>query len=183
MGIDVYLKWPSMTKAEEKKQITGWATDAGDRGYLREAYHGGPYVTKVLMPEGWDDSVKLDDDHYFELPAAVMRERLPVAVMTAIYRNHVVYEQGSDPGVVNVGDGEPGDVLIKELMPKVFETMKDASHKEIVERTTPGQREQAVKLIASGKLPAYAKAFVDFVELAEKMERKTGQPCRVCVSA
>lgn len=183
MGIDVYLKWPSMTKAEEKKQITGWAIDAGDRGYLREAYHGGPYATKVLMPEGWDDSVKLDDEYYFELPAAVMRERLPVAVMTAIYRNHVVYEQGSDPSVVDVDSDGGVDTLVRELMPKVFASMKDASHEEIVERTTPAQREHAVKLIASGKLPNYAQAFVDFVKLAEKMEKKTGKPCRVCVSA
>jgi hypothetical protein len=53
MGIDVYMKWPRQTAAEEQAQITGFATDAGKVGYLREAYHGGPYVTHFLVQEAF----------------------------------------------------------------------------------------------------------------------------------
>ena len=35
MGTDIYLSWKGMTKEEEESQITGYATDAGDKGYLR----------------------------------------------------------------------------------------------------------------------------------------------------
>lgn len=52
MGIDVYLEWDGMSKAENEAQCTGFAT-AGAVGYLREAYHGGPYATRFLFREHW----------------------------------------------------------------------------------------------------------------------------------
>ena len=62
MGIDVYMRWEGITPAQQEAQITGFCATAGGVGYLREAYHGGPYVTKfldqrqVLFPS---------DDNYF----------------------------------------------------------------------------------------------------------------------
>jgi hypothetical protein len=55
MGIDVYAKWDGQTDDERKAQITGFSIVHGHTGYLREAYHGEPYATKVLFPECWDD--------------------------------------------------------------------------------------------------------------------------------
>ena len=52
MGIDLYARWDGMTEAEAEAQITGFSITAGSVGYLREAYHGGPYVTAWLAPEG-----------------------------------------------------------------------------------------------------------------------------------
>ena len=55
MGIDVYLKWDKMNDEDHKAQLgTGFQTDIGDTGYLREAYHGEPYATQMLVPEAFD---------------------------------------------------------------------------------------------------------------------------------
>src|SRR5689334_14011871 len=93
----------SPVKREELQEKVSEAFDRlhGD-GYLRESYHGGPYVTRYLVAEGWDE-----DKHDYEaggvpIPAKVLRERLPVAVLLAIYRRHVVY-----------GEGNPGDIIIE----------------------------------------------------------------------
>lgn len=53
MGIDIYAKWDAYTEANYEAQLTGFDTTAGSVGYLREAYHGGPYVTNWLMPEAF----------------------------------------------------------------------------------------------------------------------------------
>lgn len=53
MGIDLYAKWDGVTEAEAEAQITGFSVTAGSVGYLREAYHGGPYVTAWLAPEAF----------------------------------------------------------------------------------------------------------------------------------
>ena len=66
MGIDIYAKWSGMTREESKAQITGFDTAAGQVGYLREAYHGEPYATRVLVPEAFEDEVAV-------IPAAALR--------------------------------------------------------------------------------------------------------------
>lgn len=76
MGIDVYAKWDGQTDAEKKAQITGFSIVHGHTGYLREAYHGGPYATRVLFPECFSDDV----DGAVPIPAATLRERLPLAI-------------------------------------------------------------------------------------------------------
>lgn len=53
MGIDIYMTWDDMTADDVENQFTGFDTTAGDVGYLREAYHGGPYATEVLVPEAF----------------------------------------------------------------------------------------------------------------------------------
>src|SRR5438128_1651131 len=50
MGIDIYAYWDGMTDAEEAAQITGMSVVRGHVGYLREAYHGEPHATRVLVP-------------------------------------------------------------------------------------------------------------------------------------
>ncbi len=52
MGIDIYARWRGMTSAQADAQITCFSVKAGQVGYLREAYHGEPYATRVLVPEG-----------------------------------------------------------------------------------------------------------------------------------
>lgn len=46
MGIDIYMRWGGQSEKEIKKQYTGFSTTSGHLGYLCEAYHGAPYVTK-----------------------------------------------------------------------------------------------------------------------------------------
>lgn len=54
MGIDIYMNWDDMTNDEKQAQYTGFSTTSGNMGYLREAYHGGPYATKTLVPEAFE---------------------------------------------------------------------------------------------------------------------------------
>ncbi len=54
MGIDIYMNWDGMTEDEKHAQYTGFSTTSGDVGYLREAYHGGPYATETLLPEAFE---------------------------------------------------------------------------------------------------------------------------------
>src|ERR1700732_2798969 len=54
MGIDIYAEWTGMSDAEKKAQATGFSVEHGHVGYLREAYHGEPYATKVLVPEAFE---------------------------------------------------------------------------------------------------------------------------------
>ena len=123
MGIDIYLKWKGMTKAEHNKQITGWSVEHGHAGYLREAYHGGPYVTKYLLKEAFESGTE-----EVQIPAKVLRKRLREAIRLAKQRQKEIYDEDK-------GDDDP-----------------------------------------------VVKSFVDFVELAEKMEKKTGEPVTILAS-
>lgn len=94
MGIDVYMLWNGQTEEERKAQYTGFSIAHGHVGYLREAYHGAPYATEVLVPEGWED--ESDDEEGtggIAIPAATLRERLPKVLATAAERSRVVYNE------------------------------------------------------------------------------------------
>ena len=106
MGIDIYVD--EIFDANQKKHQAAFdeavaerekASDKAERdrlwkkvseaydamfavGYLRENYHGGPYVTRYLVREAFEA-----EEHEVAIPAAVLRERLPAAVMLAIYRD------------------------------------------------------------------------------------------------
>jgi hypothetical protein len=89
MGIDVYLKWPNQTEEEERAQMTGFSVKHGHVGYLREAYHGSPYATRVLVKEGFES-----DDGNAIISAATLRERLPATLVAARERECKVYNKG-----------------------------------------------------------------------------------------
>ena len=86
MGIDIYLRWQGQTKEEEEAQYTGFSVQHGHVGYLREAYHGGPYATKLLFPETWNE-----DEQTARIPNSVLRERMPKAIDAAVVRERTVY--------------------------------------------------------------------------------------------
>lgn len=110
MGIDVYMKWRDQSEAEAKNQITGFSTVSGHKGYLREAYHGGPYATQVLMPEGWEDhKIKYKEDYRYwfdeksgewiegdwpgvQIDALVLEKRLAKTLNTVLERQRRVYD-------------------------------------------------------------------------------------------
>lgn len=104
MGIDIYQTWPNMTDEEEKARFTGFNIDKGEIGYLREAYHGSPYATKILVPEAFDHKepngfehdcmaagCKETDCQGVQISAATLRARLPAALDAAIERERTVY--------------------------------------------------------------------------------------------
>lgn len=100
MGIDVYLRWDGMTDAERNAQYTGFEVSerAGGLGYLREAYHGSPYATKVLVPEAFND--ECDEVTGESIPtsyiAEVLEARLDAAVETAERRARTIYKEPVD---------------------------------------------------------------------------------------
>ena len=88
MGIDIYMRWDGMTEGDREKQITGFDATVGDVGYLREAYHGGPYATKYLVEEAFENGV--GDVH---IPAKELRKRLPLTKDIVIQRAKEVYKE------------------------------------------------------------------------------------------
>jgi hypothetical protein len=127
MGIDIYARWPGQTEAETDAQCTGFSIEHGQVGYLREAYHGAPYATRVLVPEAFDHEVHPDGAH---IPAKTLRERLPDTLAAATRRQQLVYNEGPEHETTRI-------VL---------------------------------------------QSFSDFVELCERKERETGQPCTIVAS-
>lgn len=119
MGIDIYATWDGMTAAEEEAQTTGFSTVHGHVGYLREARHGEPYATKVLVPEAFEE---------LRVPiyAATLRDRLPAVLVVAEARERKIY-------------GETNRAEIDRVL----------------------------------------KSYRDFVELCERKEAETGEPCLI----
>lgn len=167
MGIDIYLEWDGQTEEDKKKMATGFSTTSGDVGYLREAYHGGPYATQILLREAFES-----EDCRAEIPAAVLRERLthvtePVRGKTA----------GHDMAA------EIFNVFVAAGMTVVGKGIRSAL-------TQPQTVEEAIRARCQNLYPEdgteYAdkvvQSFRDFVALAERKERETGKPCTVYAS-
>ncbi len=127
MGIDIYARWVGQTKADEDAQVTGFSIAHGHVGYLREAYHGGPYATHVLVPEAFDHKRFPSGA---PIPAADLRARLAETL-------------------------------------RVAEERERAAHQH--ERLHP-------------ETSLVRRSFRNFVELCERKERESGQPCIISAS-
>jgi len=86
MGIDIYARWKGQTPNEVANQYAGWLSAwHGNRGYLREAYHGAPYATKFLCAEAFATGEA-------RIPASVLRERLPRTLELVEERERLIYK-------------------------------------------------------------------------------------------
>lgn len=166
MGIDIYLEWDGMEEEEKQAQATGFSTIAGDVGYLREAYHGGPYATRILAREAFES-----ENCRAQIPAAIMRERLTRVTEPA-------------------RSGE-GHKLAEQLLGMLGETGAEIVHGGAIQSDTtrPMTVEEAVrerqKRLYSERADMterVVKSFRDFVALAEEKEKQTGKPCTVYAS-
>jgi hypothetical protein len=171
MGIDIYAEWRGGTADESAAQVTGFSAIHGYAGYLREAYHGGPYVTKYFVAEAFASKTG-----EAAIAASTLRARLPAAVLMHLYREHKVYGGGKDPSRIELAD------LEKALRNVGMKEVADVSHEDFAAGLTPKSIATAEKLIAGKLLPDTAQAFVDFVELCERKERETGEPVRIIAS-
>jgi hypothetical protein len=91
MGIDIYARWPGQDKKALQAQIAAWSsTDAGDIGYIREAYHGEPYPSEHLVREAFDS------EEGVAIPAAILRERLPETLRLAATRERAIYKTAEE---------------------------------------------------------------------------------------
>jgi hypothetical protein len=190
MGIDIYMKWKGAGKAEKEAQMSGFSTAHGRVGYLHEAYHGGPYVTRHLVAEAFSDEA---NDQYdlggIQIPATVLRARLDTAVLLSLIRDATVYYGKDDPSHIELS----GDFVVDNLGKKgspitdflvgVLNEIKAMKAQGAFEGVIPEPAAQEFDAWKKGlDLPDFAQAFVDFVELAEKKEAETGEPVRVYAS-
>ena len=95
MGIDIYARWQGQTEEEEQAQITGGSVVHGHVGYLREAYHGEPYATQYLVAEAFENGRA-------QIPAAVLRERLPETLALVEQRERTIYDNDDEQYIAEV---------------------------------------------------------------------------------
>ncbi len=187
MGIDIYATWAGMTKEDQEAQYTGFK-NAGASGYLREAYHGGPYATHELLPETRNEDAYIESDTFYEgvpIETKKLRQRLPRAIIAAMIREATIYEskaardalreigiEAAAPGhnavVRSATDPSPTELLdcIKSML---NETQKSTEQHIPDTPVIPTSWEQF-------DMPRALLAFVEFVE---KKEMETGQPIRI----
>lgn len=89
MGIDIYMKWDKQTKAQEKKQFTGFSVRSGHTGYLREAYHGDPYATHYFVAEAFKTGEA-------KIKAEVLKKRLPKTLELVRERHQALYKNDTE---------------------------------------------------------------------------------------
>lgn len=88
MGIDIYMNWDGMTEEDKQAQYQGFSIEHGHVGYLREAYFKSDhYVTKFLVKEAFES-----DDGSAEIPASILRQRLPMAIKLHMLREKIAYD-------------------------------------------------------------------------------------------
>lgn len=95
MGIDVYVNMDNKTEEEQQAQYTGFAT-TGRTGYLREAYHGSPYATRVLVPESFEVEDYSEDFDGVVIPSSVLRERLEATLAAVEERERTIYSSSDE---------------------------------------------------------------------------------------
>lgn len=169
MGIDIYLEWDGINEDDKKAQWgTGFSVTSGDAGYLREAYHGGPYATKILCREAFES-----ETCRAEIPAETLRERLTNVTEPAYNKS-------------------AGHNMAVQIM-TMFQTMGmqvEGGPIEQRDTTAPMTVEEAVRerqrTVYAGDDPDMTarvlQSFRDFVALAEQKERETGKPCTIYAS-
>lgn len=172
MGIDVYLRWNAQTEEDKNKQMRcGFSTVSGDVGYLREAYHGGPYATHILVREAFESG-----DGTAEIPAATMRERLTNVTEPA--RGKILYAT---------------DIVAAEIMrllesagPAVAVTGRHAGYAptepQTVAECVRARYARVYPDATAADVADALQAFYDFVALAETKEQELGRPCTVVAS-
>lgn len=166
MGIDIYLEWNGMSEEDKKKQFTGYSAVAGDVGYLREAYHGGPYATKILCREAFEA-----ENCKAEIPADILRERLTHVTEPVFGRTG-----GHDVAAMflelleKIGMDVEGQVLTDVTRPMTVEE----AVRERYQRLYPEEGDSAAEDVVN--------SFRAFVALAEQKEKETGKPCTIYAS-
>ena len=100
MGIDVYNQPPQKKNGGDSGG--GFNTLAGDKGYLREAYHGETYATQYLVKECFDLEHKKDEKNGVSyrtrvyIPSKVLRARLPKTLELVRERYKTTYKAKDD---------------------------------------------------------------------------------------
>jgi hypothetical protein len=189
MGIDIFLRWNKMSNAAKQKQYSsGFSTTAGAVGYLREAYHGGPYATQIFFREAFEA-----ENQKAKIPAAVMRERLdgvtePARGCDLGHHTAQIFKKLVNAETIS-GEQTP-DEIVKEVAKRVGTELTEYGAESAPPVTRPMTGREAIYLRCLKLYPDQGKEYADnvvksfeaFIELAEKWEKKTGKPCTVIAS-
>lgn len=176
MGIDVYLKPKNQTEEEREAQLTGFSIVDGHNGYLREAYHGGPYATQILLPECWEEEGMIEESekrYGYRIPVEKLKERLPYVMLASLIRHYLKYENSEQ---------ENNDLDLAAALARCFGEMQQRSTpEELVPLLDSIPGRTAVMIldeVKQGKreLPNYVQSYVDFVALVEKYEEEGRDP-------
>jgi len=191
MGIDIYASWATMTKHDKEAQLTGFSSK-GHVGYLREAYHGGPYATRVLVPEAFDA-----DSCEAQIPADLLWERMPYAMFAALVREAEIYgdsearailceighepklANGDDPAFIRVEDDEQmGDVLSH-----IVKCLADArAVGEGTSKQPTGKLPFNADILRRAMAIPMVLSLACFAALCRAKEQETGEPCTIYAS-
>lgn len=221
MGIDVYI----VRENQPEDDAAEWGdTGQGHVGYLRESYHGYPYATAILFPEGFNT------DGPVRIPAKFLRARLyspqpmpvkPIGgdIITRLLAS--VTEEMNKEDTTNPLAKKLTDVLEKkadaagagkqvvcageELFGEVVLGGDDDDTKQVFADTMDAVCEEAkndamgvpetlsvldavalryMRLYNSSpeEIKRVQQSFIDFVELAERLEKENNEPCLIHVS-
>lgn len=172
MGIDIYLEWDGKDEDESvERGAFGFNTTAGHVGYLREAYHGGPYATKILAREAFEA-----ENCRAAIPAAKLRQRMQkksraakncdgghyMAQAITLLFSKMANDSGASVDPPVVGSGETPAMSVEEAVRTRYHTLYPETDEEHIEDVV--------------------QSFRDFVALAELKEKQTGKPCTIYAS-
>ena len=168
MGIDIYLEWDGMDEDSRKSQATGFSVTSGNVGYLREAYHGGPYATKILCREAFEN----EETCRAAIPAAILRERLTHVTEPAYTKN-----AGHDAVMQMM-------TMFQNMGVEVFggPLEEDTTSPMTVEEAVRERQRRVYTNDSAEETERVVQSFRDFVSLAEQKERETGKPCTIYAS-
>jgi len=155
MGIDVYTAINGKLAHHTGEDPKDWTYD-GVHGYLRESYGGGPFATAILLPEAF--LTESNSDHCSEWLGQKVKKELPLRVISLL-----LYADEEAP---YLAVEYPAAILRKRLAKTLSTVVKRYKGFGIeLEKGNP-----------------VLQQFIDFVELAERVERETGQPIAVHIS-
>jgi len=202
MGIDIYIMREKAPTKDDKAEL--FDINQGHVGYLREAYHGGPYATELLVPEAFKT-----ETGKIQISAAAMRNRLKEkqdatnairvreAEVVTLVLEKMLAKRKSQPKPANSEQTTEPDNSEAHIVQEILNNIRPADMQEaiatLVERnhTLPKKLSVIEAVVLRNKLLYHhsdeeieknVQSFIDFVELAEKMEEEHGHPCTIYAS-
>lgn len=196
MGIDIHAAWHGMTDEDKQAQIEARrksSADMGHVGYLREAYHGKPFATHVLVRECFTAE---NNCSFIPFWASDLRERLPRAVFADLIREAEIHgnakcrallmEIGIEPKLDTFqyqADINEDPEFVQRQIAKIMEissTTPEETDEYLGDTPKVFELDEISELIdeLSPHLCS-VKSLRDFVHLASQKERETGLPTMI----
>lgn len=203
MGIDIYIMRDGALAEDDKPQTLN--INQGHVGYLREAYHGGPYATELLVKEAFEAK-----DGKAQIPIDVLRKRLTekqdataatrvreaevitLALEKVIERRNAKMKRKAADGEEISGSSD-NDSIVENALSSILPSDIQEAVAKLTERSNMLPKQLSVveavvlrnKLLynhSNEELQENVQSFIDFVNLAEEREKEQGHPCTIYAS-